>query len=251
VRSPAVLTDIEGTTTDIAFVHKVLFPYSRERIGAFVANHADDPEVRAALAEIRAGEGRGDMGLDEIVPLLLRWIDEDRKAKPLKTLQGLIWREGYESGVLKSHLYSDVAPALRRWHGAGVALFVYSSGSVAAQKLLFAHTGEGDLTPVFSGFFDTAVGPKVEARSYAAILESIGREGAAVLFLSDHDGELAAARSAGLRIVKLDRTRASAQPPATEGGVAVVSSFDWIEPAAESGLRGYEPPRSLPTMSLR
>ena len=250
MRNPAVLTDIEGTTTDIAFVHKVLFPYSRERIGPFVANNADDPEVRAALAEIRASEGSSDMALDEIVLLLLRWIDEDRKAKPLKTLQGLIWRQGYESGVLKSHLYADVAPALRRWHGAGLALFVFSSGSVAAQKLLFANTGDGDLTPLFSGFFDTAVGPKVEARSYAAILQSIGRDGPAVLFLSDHDGELAAERSAGLRAIKLDRSRASDQPPAMEGGVSVVSSFDWIEPAAESGLRGYEPPRSFPTMSL-
>lgn len=251
MRSPAVLTDIEGTTTDIAFVHNILFPYSRERIGSFVVSNANDPEVREALAEIRASECRAEMTIDEIVSLLLRWIDEDRKARPLKALQGLIWREGYESGVLKSHLYADVAPALRRWHDSGIPLFVYSSGSVAAQKLLFAHTSDGDLTAVFSGFFDTAIGPKLEARSYSAILESIGRDGPAVLFLSDHDGELAAARSAGLRIIKLDRARASDQPPAMEHGVAVVSSFDWIEPAAESGLRGYEPPRSLPTMSLR
>lgn len=250
MRNPAVLTDIEGTTTDIAFVHKVLFPYSRERIGSFVTENSGDREVQAALAEIRAIEGRAEMPVGEIVAVLLRWIDEDRKAKPLKTLQGLIWREGYESGALKSHLYAEVAAALRRWHASGVALYVYSSGSVAAQKLLFAHTGEGDLTPLLSGYFDTAVGAKLEAQSYRNILHALDRDAPSVLFLSDHDGELSAAKTAGLRIVKLDRARAPDRPPAMEDGVPVVSSFDWIEPSAESGLRGYEPPRSLPTISL-
>lgn len=247
----AVLTDIEGTTTDIAFVHKMLFPYSRERIGAFLSGNAADPEVRAALAEIRGIENRGDLSEAEIVATLTRWIDEDRKFKPLKTLQGLIWRKGYEGGVLESHLYADVGPALRRWHDAGIALYVYSSGSVAAQKLLFAHTLAGDLTPLFSGYFDTSIGAKIEAASYRTIAQAVGRDARSILFLSDHDGELAAAKSAGLRVVKLDRARPPDRPPATESGVPVASSFDWIDPAAETGVGAYEPLRSLPTMSLR
>lgn len=242
----AVLTDIEGTTTDIAFVHKVLFPYARERIAAFVRDRARDPEVAAAVNEIRAAEG--DLSLDDIGGLLIRWIDEDRKIKPLKTIQGAIWRQGYDEGVLKSHVYPDVAPALRRWHDAGVALYVYSSGSVAAQKLLFAHTPEGDLNPLFSGYFDTAIGGKLEAESYAKIAARLGRERDSILFLSDSAGELGAAQKAGLRALRLDRARAPEAPPERDDSIAVTGSFEWIDPERENGLAQRD--RAFPTSSL-
>jgi enolase-phosphatase E1 len=230
----AVLLDIEGTTTDIAFVHKVLFPYARERIAAFVRDHAAAPEVAEAISEIRASEGN--LSLDEIGALLIRWIGEDRKAKPLKTIQGLIWHQGYEAGVLKAHVYADVAPALRRWHGAGHALYVYSSGSVAAQKLLFANTPAGDLTPLFSGYFDTAVGAKLESDSYRKISAALKRAPDSILFLSDHAGELAAAKGAGLRALRLDRGRAADAPPDRDESVPVVGSFAWIDPSRDDGL---------------
>jgi len=187
----AVLTDIEGTTSSIAFVTDTLFPYARMHLAAYVAAHAE--AVAPLLAEVRAAEP-GDP-----VATLLRWINEDRKATPLKTLQGMIWADGYADGTLKGHVYPDVAETLRRWHAGGVALYVYSSGSVAAQKLIFGHSELGDLTPLFSGYFDTTSGPKQDAASYARIAETIGLPPAQIVFLSDHAAEIAAAETAGLR----------------------------------------------------
>lgn len=137
--------------------------------------------------------------------MLEKWIDEDRKATPLKALQGMIWREGYESGELKGHVYADTPEFLRRWHGRGLRLYVYSSGSVEAQKLIFGHTEFGDLTPLFSGYFDTRVGGKREAQSYRTILLDTGLSGPDVLFLSDIGEELDAARAAGMKTCQLLR----------------------------------------------
>lgn len=186
-RTRAIVTDIEGTTGSIAFVAEVLFPYARERLRDFVAAH---PQETAPIL--------ADVGGDDPVATLLAWIDEDRKATPLKTLQGMIWAEGYRDGVLVGHVYPDAAEALRRWHGEGLTLYVYSSGSIAAQKLIFGHSVAGDLTPLFSGYFDTTSGPKQDAASYARIAEAIGAPAEAILFLSDHPAEIAAARDAGM-----------------------------------------------------
>ncbi len=235
----AVLTDIEGTTTDIAFVHKVLFPYARERFAAYLCAHAAESEVRAVLAEIGEIEGRPQLTPQDAVSVLTKWSDEDRKIKPLKTLQGLIWTEGYEAGVLKAHVYPDVAPALRRWHESGIGLYVYSSGSVAAQKLLFAHTPEGDLTPLFAGYFDTATGSKLEAESYRKIAAAILHPAHSILFLSDSEKELAAA--AGMRAVQFDRTRPLDRPPSLDGLFPVVSGFHQIEPESATGVGDGKP----------
>jgi enolase-phosphatase E1 len=171
----AILTDIEGTTSSIAFVAQTLFPYAKSALPAYVAAHAE--ALAPLLDEVRAAEP-GDP-----VTTLLRWIDEDRKATPLKTLQGLIWAEGYAGGAFKGHVYPDAAEALRRWRGTGLRLYVYSSGSVEAQKLIFRHSDQGDLEPLFSGWFDTRTGPKREAASYARILDArpIAREAAPAL----------------------------------------------------------------------
>ncbi|MFA6122207.1 MAG: acireductone synthase [Sphingomonas sp.] len=194
----AILTDIEGTTSSIAFVAEVLFPYARARLADYVAAHP--LETAPILAEVAATEP-GDP-----VATLLRWIDEDRKATPLKTLQGMIWTDGYASGAFTGHVYPDAVAGLRRWHAAGIALYVFSSGSVPAQKLLFGHSEAGDLTPLFSGFFDTTTGPKREASSYAKIAGAIGLPPGEVLFLSDTPEEIAAARGAGINARLIDRS---------------------------------------------
>ena len=196
----AIITDIEGTTTPIAFVHEVLFPYARTRLPDFLRAHAGRADVAHELAEIE----RLAPGSDPLA-VLQDWMDADAKIGPLKALQGMIWAEGYADGSLKGALYDDVASVLRRWHSGGLRLFVYSSGSVAAQKLLFRHSVAGNLEGLFSGFFDTGVGPKREAASYAAIARALGLPPAEILFLSDVAQELDAAAGVGIRTCQLVR----------------------------------------------
>ena len=184
----AILTDIEGTTSSIAFVADTLFPYARARLRDYLADHPDEAEGVA-------------------VETLERWIDEDRKEPVLKRIQGRIWRQGFTCGELKGHIYPDALTALRRWHAQGLRLFVYSSGSVEAQRLLFGHCEAGDLTPLFEGHFDLSVGSKLEAESYRVIAERIGLPPADILFLSDNDREIEAARAAGMRGQLIDRVR--------------------------------------------
>lgn len=194
----AIITDIEGTTTPIDFVHKTLFPYARARLAAFCAAHAG----QKVLAEVP----------EPALDTLLGWMDQDQKITALKTIQGMIWDEGYRSGALKSVLYPDVPPALKRWSQGGLRLFVYSSGSVPAQKLLFGHSDAGDLTPLFSGFFDTAIGAKRAAESYATICRGANLPPGETLFLSDVAAELDAAREAGLRTCQLLRAEDGTKP---------------------------------------
>lgn len=200
----AVVTDIEGTTSSIDFVHQTLFPYAKRHLRAFLEEHGERAEIRAQLAEVARIAGTS-LSSDECIRVLEQWIDEDRKTTPLKALQGMIWRAGYERGELRGHVYPDVPAALRRWHADGLRLYVYSSGSEEAQKLIFGHSTAGDLTPLFSGYFDTRVGAKQEATSYARIASSIGVPADAILFLSDVAKELDAARTAGMRTCQLVR----------------------------------------------
>ncbi|MDR3505950.1 MAG: acireductone synthase [Acidocella sp.] len=189
MKPAAILTDIEGTTTPIAFVHRVLFPYARARMAEFVSSG------HAALADVPEPK----------LETLLGWMDRDEKVTALKTIQGIIWEEGYKSSALTAELYEDVPPALRRWARAGLRLFVYSSGSVPAQKLLFGHTPAGDLTGLFQAYFDTRVGPKREAESYAAITRGVNVPPEEMLFLSDMEAELDAAKASGLQTCQLVR----------------------------------------------
>ena len=207
----AVVTDVEGTTSAIAFVHDVLFPYARSALRDFIERRGAESDVRAILDA--AKREAGDVAMDDssLVATLIRWIDEDRKATPLKALQGVIWEEGYRRGVLTGHVYADAADALKRWAESGIRLYVYSSGSIAAQKLVFGHSPFGDLTPLFAGHFDTTTGPKREPESYRRIVRAIGVSPAAVLFLSDSAEEIAAAKTAGFRTVQFIR-EGEAQP---------------------------------------
>ena len=200
----AILTDIEGTTSSISFVKDVLFPYAREHISAYVREHREDPAVREALAQIDTELGC-ELDVEQAIAQLIEWIDADRKITPLKALQGLVWEAGYAKGDFHGHMYPDAVARLRAWHAAGLPLYVYSSGSVYAQKLLFGHTEYGDLTPLFSGYFDTRSGAKTEAESYRNIQAEIGIPAKQILFLSDIPAELDAAREAGLRTCQLVR----------------------------------------------
>lgn len=225
-----IVTDIEGTTSSIAFVHDVLFPYALRELPAFVREHADEPEVRRWLDA--AALDIGGVVADEcIVEILQGWIREDRKHPALKALQGMLWKDGYARGDFRGHVYPDAAAALRRWHADGSGLYVYSSGSVAAQKLLFGHSTAGDLAGLFAGNFDTAVGGKRAAASYERIVQAIGKPAGAILFLSDVVEELDAARSAGLRTFLLDRPEDYPQPREGEAthGHARATSFARID----------------------
>lgn len=219
----AILTDIEGTTSSLAFVKEVLFPYARAALPDFLRENAAHPEVRPWLERLAAETGETD--LEGQIARLLAWIDEDRKHTVLKALQGMIWRRGYAEGHFRAHVYPDALTRLRAWQAAGIPLYVYSSGSVEAQKLFFAHSEAGDLTPLFSGHFDTTTGPKTEPDSYRLIAQAIGEPPERILFLSDLEAELDAARAAGLATVRLAREGS----PLPVSAHPVVSDFAAIE----------------------
>lgn len=222
----AIVTDIEGTTSSISFVKDVLFPYARKRLPAFIETHGDLAEVQHWLHEAAKEAGIIEASRQEIIELLLRWIDEDRKSTALKALQGMIWKGGYEDGDYRSHMYPEVAAKLHAWRADGLHLYVYSSGSVPAQKLLFQYSEAGDLTPMFAGYFDTEVGGKRERGSYERIAEAIGEQPGHILFLSDIVEELDAARATGLRTGWLLRPPLAVPDQPTH---PAYTSFDGIE----------------------
>lgn len=230
-RLRAVVTDIEGTITSIAFVKDVLFPYARERLPGFVRRHAARADVAALLDDTRALAGEPDLDTEATVARLLTWIDADRKATPLKTLQGMVWAEGYSAGHFVGHVYPDAAAALRRWHAAGIALYAYSSGSVEAQRLLLGHSEAGDLASIFSGHFDTRTGAKTDDASYRAIAATLALDPSAIVFLSDAVSELEAASAAGMRAAQACR---DGQAP--DGRYPAFTSLDTLalEPFARS-----------------
>lgn len=225
----AILTDIEGTTSDIAFVHDVLFPYAARELPEFIRNHATEPDVAEALEDVRGVMGTPDADLELVITQLLEWIARDEKITPLKTLQGRVWRYGYENGDFTGHVYADAAEAMRLWHQAGIALYVYSSGSTAAQQLLFGYSDHGDLSGLFSGHFDTKVGGKREPASYKVIRATVGEPAEAILFLSDVVAELDAAAEAGMATCLLAR----------DGAPEVTNGHDWAHDFASiPQLRG-------------
>ena len=213
-----VVLDIEGTTTPVSFVYDVLFPYARERLRAFLPAHEGDAAIRDAF-QLLAAEWEGDAEAKLQIPRFARddssgarddhdleaigdyleWLmDRDRKSTGLKIIQGEIWRGGFESGVLRGPMYPDVKPALERWRESGRVVAIYSSGSAASQRLLFGHSTAGDLTPLIAHHFDTTIGAKRSCESYAAIARAMDILPNALLFVSDVDAELVAARAAGM-----------------------------------------------------
>lgn len=228
----AILLDIEGTTTPIDFVYRVLFPYARRGFPEWLRENISDPDIESDLARLRE-ENRVDPDqppawdesskIDSALEYLLWLMDRDRKSTALKSLQGRIWEQGYRSGELTSVIYPDVKPAMEDWKRLGLRIAIYSSGSVPAQKLLFGHTTEGDLTPLIDAWFDTRVGAKREVESYRRIADSLGIDPAEILFVSDVTAELDAAQNAGMKTALSIRPGNPPQPDA--GGFQVIRSF--------------------------
>jgi enolase-phosphatase E1 len=227
-----VLLDIEGTTTPISFVYDVLFPYARRHLRAFLHEHGSEEDVaRAAgmLRDERAGEESVDAAaMSSVAAYAESLMNRDSKSPGLKALQGLIWKQGYEGGDLRGEVFADVPPAMRRWKEQGVRVAIYSSGSVLAQKLIFGSTRHGDLTRFIDGWFDTAVGPKREASSYATIAGSMRVEPASILFLTDVIAEAAAARVAGCRVMLVVRPGNPSQTSDEE--IPTIETFERLTP---------------------
>ena len=224
----AIVTDIEGTTSSLSFVKEVLFPYARANLADYVRNHKDEPQVKSVLEESCKEVGT-ELDTEQLIAQLIQWLDEDKKVTPLKSLQGLIWERGYQKGDFNGHVYPDAAAYLKAWQAKGLDLYIYSSGSVYAQKLLFAHTEYGDLTPLFSGYFDTHIGGKKEKESYCKIAKQLGIPADQILFLSDIKEELDAAKAAGFQTLWLIRDNA-ADPQAEH---PQINSFDFVALDAE------------------
>jgi enolase-phosphatase E1 len=201
VSETAVLLDIEGTTTSISFVFDVLFPYAAANAEAFLAQHGNEPEVRAACDLITREAGTG----EPVLHIVRRLMASDSKATGLKQLQGLIWKHGYESGAIKGHVFADVADCMRAWHARGRTVAIYSSGSRLAQQLIFGHSIAGDLRPCIRAYFDTTSGPKREAASYVTIARELSLPPAGIVFCTDIPAEAQAATAAGLQAVVLMR----------------------------------------------
>jgi len=246
-----ILLDIEGTTTPIAFVHEVLFPYARSRIRNYLAQHFGDAETLTDLEKLRDEHAADvkqnlnppalvveprDSEIDSLVAYIQWLIDRDRKSTGLKSLQGKIWRQGYLEGTLKAPLFPDVAPTLERWHRDGLRISIFSSGSVLAQKLLFAHTESGDLTRFIDNYFDTALGLKTEVESYRRITAALSLPAREVLFISDVVGELDAANAAGMQTLLCVRPGNHAQPALER--YQSIQSFDKIPGLETDPLTG-------------
>jgi enolase-phosphatase E1 len=232
----AVLLDIEGTTSSIAFVYDIMFPYIRKHVSAFLRSHSQQDNVVSALRQMANDASLVDENdwrvhptktfEDAVSEHVLGLMDRDSKTTGLKALQGLIWESGFQQGELRSHLFPDCFPALKRWKEQGKLLAIYSSGSVVAQKLFFGHTEFGDLLPYYSAHFDTTVGGKRESSSYATIAKQLGIAPAKILFLSDVAEELMAAKLAGMQAIAVVRPGNAPLPASFDG--QRVHSFDEI-----------------------
>ncbi|MFP5487696.1 MAG: acireductone synthase [Acidimicrobiia bacterium] len=226
--------DIEGTTSSTASVHVGLYDDARPRIEPWIREHGDDPDVSAAVALTIAEAGLpADASPGEVASVLLRWMDDDVKASPLKTIQGQIWADGFEAGRLRPHFFDDVVPALRRWSANGVELAVFSSGSVAVQRPWFRHGLPPDLADAVTDHFDTVnAGPKREAASYVAIAAALAERWACspaeLVFFSDVPAELDAAAAAGWRTVGVCRP---GEPHADDsfGDHVTITTFELVD----------------------
>ncbi|MCI0412619.1 acireductone synthase [bacterium] len=201
----AVLCDIEGTTTSLSFVHDVLFPLSREKMDSFIRENWTAPELQPILDDLKKKIPIENPPPPDVVALLQAWIDADKKDRALKEIQGRIWKEAFESGKIRAPVYPDVPEKWAEWKRQGLSIYIFSSGSIEAQQLLFRYSEAGDLTHFIDGYFDTTTGPKKVAASYEKIANTIEMNPADILFLSDMPAELDAARQAGMQTIQLMR----------------------------------------------
>lgn len=201
----AILCDVEGTTTDLAFVHQTLSPYARRHIANFLRQQQSQPAVKSALLSLRTEAQLPLAGLDRLIAELLHYIDIDKPSPALKQLQAMIWAEGYISGQFTGHIYEDAYEQIKRWHNAGQAVYLYSSSTIAAQELLFGHSDHGNVLPLINGHFDSSVGSKRDSSSYRSIRETLGIPAEQLLYVSATHQELDAARQDGWHTVQISR----------------------------------------------
>ena len=220
----AIVTDIEGTTSSIDFVHQTLFPYSARALPEYIREYHQKSEIAAIVAEVREIIAQPNASLEQVIETLLDWIKTDQKITALKTLQGFLWEYGFKNHEFEGHLYEDAHRNLQKWFDRGIKLYVFSSGSEKAQKLLFGYSQYGDLTHLFQGYFDTRIGNKKQATSYQKIAAKIGIETHNILFLSDVVTELNAAKQAGYNTILLAREKL----PEKSQGHSIVTNFDEI-----------------------
>ncbi len=199
-----LLLDIEGTISSLSYVKEVMFPYSKSKLKSFLKENAQKEEIRSLLKRLEEKVGRS-LSVEEAAEIFEDWIEKDLKEPILKELQGHIWEIGFKSGELMGHIYEDAYEKIREWRSKGYKIYIYSSGSVKAQKLFFGNTKYGDLTKLFDGFFDTSIGSKREKDSYIAIAKTLGLKPEDFLFLSDVEEELDSASLAGMKTIKVDR----------------------------------------------
>ncbi len=207
----AILLDIEGTTTPIDFVHKTLFPFASAKMYEYVGQNFNP--IKDEIAQLKTEHAEDDSytkdfdknSIESIVNYLQFLIKVDRKSTTLKSLQGKIWQKGYESGELKSEMFSDVPPAFERWKSNDKTMAIYSSGSVLAQKLIFRYSNFGDLTSRIDNYFDTKIGHKREVESYHSIALELSLKSSEIMFISDVVEELDAAKSADFKTILIIR----------------------------------------------
>ena len=234
-----VLLDIEGTTSSVTYVYDVLFPFARKNLQEFLERRWLEPAVKAACERLACDVGdlsladsiMADTNPEEtrkkVIETANRLMDDDVKATGLKELQGMIWEEGYSAGQLKSHVYPDVAPALREWNSAGLSIRIFSSGSMQAQKVFFQNTEDGNLSSHLTANYDTTTGPKRDAQSYKLISQDAGVEPVHVTFLSDVVEELDAAREAGMSTILV--VRPGNHPLSKANTHMVIETFDQLK----------------------
>lgn len=226
----AILTDIEGTTSSISFVHDVLFPYAYDKIPNFLTQNWDNSLVKSIVLEVAKLENLTDFTPSEITTILQNWIKLDRKVTPLKDLQGIIWEEGYKNGDYRSHIYQDAYEKLVFWHSQNIPIYLYSSGSIYAQKLFFGHSEYGNLLHLFSGFYDTNIGNKKESKSYQNIANSLELKPDEIIFLSDVEGEVNSAFAVGMSTVWVIRDENLFQEKKeTNSSHQIVNNFNLID----------------------
>ncbi|WP_393971412.1 acireductone synthase [Oxyplasma meridianum] len=218
----AVILDIEGTTTPLDFVHKTLFQFAKQNLHDFLNENINSENVRKALNELSKlytdtvgkntrsdlkSSATDDISMENATSMLYHLIDMDSKASQLKMIEGMIWEKGYRDGILRGEVYDDVPVCMKRWASEGKEIYIYSSGSILAQKLIFSSTLYGDLTDYITNYFDTGIGRKNQAESYGKIAAAIGKDPERILFISDSLIELNAAASKGFQTLMMDRDR--------------------------------------------
>ena len=224
----AIIVDIEGTVSDAGFTRDVLIPYAEAHLGPWIERHAERPDVAEALEALAQAAGEPEVDIPRLIELAEFGLIE-RDSGPVAALCHLLWRDAYQAFELAGHVYDDAVATLQAWTDDHRALFTYSAAPSEAQRLLFAYSEFGDISGLFSGFFDRRIGAKKNADSYTAIARALGENPGSMLFISDTRGELDAAKQAGLQTCWIARDEETREKAESQDAHQSVVSFSEIE----------------------